>query len=54
VLWGEQDEWLEPATGNRLAEAIPGARHETISGAGHFLPEDDPDDVAASLLRFLM
>ncbi|WP_129663655.1 alpha/beta fold hydrolase [Phytoactinopolyspora endophytica] len=53
VLWGEQDEWLPPATGERLAGSIPGARLETIRAAGHFAPEDNPDDVADALSTFL-
>jgi pimeloyl-ACP methyl ester carboxylesterase len=54
VLWGEQDEWLVPSTGDRLASAIPGARLEMIADAGHFLPEDRPEEVADALLRFFM
>lgn len=53
VLWGANDQWLEPATADRLAAAIPGARKATISGAGHFLPEDNPQDTASALLHFL-
>ncbi|WP_043262771.1 alpha/beta hydrolase [Streptomyces sp. CT34] len=53
VLWGEQDQWLPPDTADRLAAAIPGARRQTISAAGHFLPEDNPQDTADALLRFL-
>ncbi|MBO2448048.1 alpha/beta hydrolase [Actinomadura barringtoniae] len=53
ILWGDNDEWLEPATADRLAAAIPGARKATISGAGHFLPEDNPHDTAAALRSFL-
>ncbi|WP_026360819.1 alpha/beta fold hydrolase [Amycolatopsis nigrescens] len=52
VLWGERDEWLVPATGDRLAAAIPGARRETVTGAGHFAPDDNPRDTADALLRF--
>ncbi|GAA1251372.1 alpha/beta hydrolase [Prauserella halophila] len=52
VLWGEQDGWLAPSTGDRLAAAIPGARREDLPGAGHFAPEDDPRAVARSLARF--
>ncbi|GAA1775248.1 alpha/beta hydrolase [Streptomonospora arabica] len=51
VLWGEQDTWLPPETGERLAAAIPGARLRTVPDAGHFLPEDAPEDVAAALLE---
>lgn len=53
VLWGDQDSWLDRATGDRLAAAIPGATRATISDAGHFLPEDAPAETASALLRFL-
>ncbi|MER7081772.1 Pimeloyl-ACP methyl ester carboxylesterase [Saccharopolyspora kobensis] len=52
VLWGEHDEWLAPAVGDRLAAAIPGARRATVAGAGHFIAEDDPQGTAAELIRF--
>ncbi|MQA01991.1 MAG: alpha/beta fold hydrolase [Streptosporangiales bacterium] len=53
VLWGENDGWLAPAVGDRLAAAIPGARRQTVPAAGHFLPEDAPDAVADALREFL-
>jgi pimeloyl-ACP methyl ester carboxylesterase len=49
VLWGEQDAWLAPELGRRLAEAIPGARHVWVTNSGHFLPEDEPRPVAQAL-----
>ncbi len=49
VLWGEQDSWLAPEFGRRLADAIPGARLASIPDAGHFLPEDQPGPVAEAL-----
>ncbi|MDA3646883.1 alpha/beta hydrolase [Saccharopolyspora indica] len=52
VLWGEHDEWLAPAVGDRLAAAISGARRATVAGAGHFVAEDNPQDTAAELIRF--
>lgn len=52
VLWGEQDTWLEPDVGDRLAAAIPGARRANVPDAGHFLAEDNPLDTADELLRF--
>jgi len=30
VIWGEHDEWLEPAAGMRLSELVPGAELVTI------------------------
>lgn len=53
VLWGARDRWLEPATGERLAAAIPGARFVGVPDAGHFVAEDNPRDVSNALLRFL-
>ena len=53
VLWGDQDQWLDLTTADRLAAAIPGAVRETVPGARHFAAEDNPHDVAEALLRFL-
>lgn len=53
VLWGDQDEWLDLTTADRLAAAIPGAVRENVPEAGHFAAEDNPRDVAEALLRFL-
>jgi pimeloyl-ACP methyl ester carboxylesterase len=53
VLWGEHDTWLDPAVGDRLAAAIPGAHLRTVPGAGHFLPEDAPDAIADALQELL-
>lgn len=38
-------------------ERVPGARgqaHVTIAGAGHFLQEDRPDEIAALLDGFIV
>jgi pimeloyl-ACP methyl ester carboxylesterase len=52
VLWGEQDAWLAPELGRRLADAVPGARYVWVEGGGHFLPEDQPRPVAHALASF--
>jgi pimeloyl-ACP methyl ester carboxylesterase len=49
VLWGEQDGWLAPDFGRRLAEAIPNAHLLAVANAGHFLPEDQPRSLAETL-----
>jgi pimeloyl-ACP methyl ester carboxylesterase len=49
VLWGEQDGWLAPDFGRRLAAAIPDAHLLAVANAGHFLPEDQPRSVAERL-----
>lgn len=53
VLWGDRDDWLAPPVGRRLAASIPTARWKTIDGAGHFIAEDRPEEVADELLDFL-
>ena len=52
VLWGEQDDWLDPGFGERLRDSIPGARLQTVPEAGHFTMEDRPEDIAAALDHF--
>jgi hypothetical protein len=36
-VWGGYDAWLDPGFGQRLADAIRGARLEFAPNAGHFL-----------------
>ena len=52
VIWGEADAWLDPAQADRLAEAIPGSRLKKVAGAGHFVTEDAPGEVAEVLAGF--
>ena len=54
VVWGEQDAVLPPTHAYAFAELIPGAGEAVVlAGAGHFLQEDRPDELAAAILRFL-
>jgi len=54
VVWGAEDRALPPSLAHAFAELIPGAGEPVIlEGAGHFLQEDRPDDLAAAILRFL-
>jgi pimeloyl-ACP methyl ester carboxylesterase len=40
VLHGDRDRMVHPSGGRATADAIPGARFETIAGMGHDLPAD--------------
>ena len=51
VLNGTADHVVPPASGRRLAAAIPGAVLVTVAGAGHLLPHDHPREVAAAILQ---
>jgi pimeloyl-ACP methyl ester carboxylesterase len=49
---GDQDAWLPPSAGRRLADTLPRARLALVPDAGHFLPEDQPETVAVPLATF--
>ncbi|MDP6709624.1 MAG: alpha/beta hydrolase [Alphaproteobacteria bacterium] len=42
VVWGASDGFVTPDYGRKLAEAIPGARFETIAEAGHYPSVEQP------------
>jgi pimeloyl-ACP methyl ester carboxylesterase len=52
IVWGEEDGWVDPSEANRLRDAIPGSGLETVAGAGHFVMEDAPREVAEILSGF--
>jgi pimeloyl-ACP methyl ester carboxylesterase len=51
VVYGERD-WSYPEERRRTLDAIPGARAETVPGAGHFLPLDQPERLAELIRGF--
>ncbi len=53
ILWGEQDEWIPIANGQRLHQAIRTSEYYAIPGAGHLVQEDAPALLTSYLVRFL-
>ena len=54
VVWGAADRVLPATLAHAFVELIPGARGPVlIDGAGHFLQEDQPEELAAAVLAFL-
>jgi pimeloyl-ACP methyl ester carboxylesterase len=53
VLWGADDAWLSPQTGERLASLIPGAALSVIDGAGHLMHYDAPVALADEIRAWL-
>ncbi|HEY2072422.1 MAG TPA: alpha/beta fold hydrolase [Gaiellaceae bacterium] len=54
VVWGSEDAALPAALAHVFSELIPGAGEPVVlEGAGHFLQEDRPDELAAAILGFL-
>jgi 3-oxoadipate enol-lactonase len=52
VISGDDDRLIDVACSRALARAIPGARLEILAGAGHDIPAERPEDVAALLRGF--
>ena len=52
VLSGDKDRVTAPAYGERLAAAIPGARFQTVAGAGHYPQIEQTEAVAAAIEEF--
>lgn len=53
VLWGAKDRVVPASHAQLIADAIPGARTEMLSGAGHDPLTDDPSGFATAVKRFL-
>jgi pimeloyl-ACP methyl ester carboxylesterase len=53
VLWGADDAWLSPETGERLASLIRGATLSLIDGAGHLVHHDAPVALADEIRTWL-
>jgi len=54
VVWGAEDAVLPASHAHSFADLIPGADEPiVIAGAGHFLQEDRPDELARAVTRFL-
>src|SRR5207302_9056785 len=53
VLWGAADRLIAPAYAAAWKALIPAARVQTIEGAGHMLPYEQPEALVDALVRFL-
>ena len=54
VVWGAEDAVLPASVAEGFVELIPGAVGPVlVPGAGHFLQEDAPDELADAVLGFL-
>jgi len=53
ILWGEENGWVAPSEGRRLAAMIPGGKLRLLPDAGHFSMVDCPGLFARELSDFL-
>jgi pimeloyl-ACP methyl ester carboxylesterase len=51
IAWGTRDALLLPTQARRARERLPHAEHVWLRGCGHVPMGDDPDQVAAVILR---
>ena len=52
ILSGDADRLIMPSNSEYLADHIPGARIEYLSGAGHDFPAEQPEQTAQAIVRF--
>ncbi len=53
VAWGDRDPFFALAQARRTADLVPGARLAVYPGCGHFVPEEQPVELAADLASLL-
>ncbi len=53
VVWGDQDAFVSPKVGERVADTIPGSRLVRLPGTGRLVPEEAPETLANMVLEFV-
>ena len=53
IVWGDQDPFVSPKLGDRLADVIPGSRLVRLPGTGRLVPEEAPDTLTNMILEFV-
>jgi haloalkane dehalogenase len=51
IIWGEDDPSLTPALATEIAALFPNPSVHFVPGAGHYVQDDRPDDVARLLMK---
>lgn len=53
IIWGDQDPFVSPKLGDRLADTIPGSRLVRLPGTGRLVPEESAETLANMILEFV-
>jgi pimeloyl-ACP methyl ester carboxylesterase len=53
IVWGDQDPFVSPKLGDRLADTIPGSRLVRLPGTGRLVPEESAETLANMILEFV-
>ncbi len=53
IIWGADDAWQVVDWAHKLHAAIPNSKLTVVPGCGHFVMEDQPDEISDLVLSFL-
>ena len=53
IVWGDQDGFVSPKLGDRVADTIPGGRLVRLPGCGRLVPEEASETLANMILEFV-
>jgi pimeloyl-ACP methyl ester carboxylesterase len=53
ILWGRHDRFLPATSAQRICGLMPNCRFQYIERAGHFVLDEQPDEIADHILRFI-
>lgn len=53
MLWGRQDQILEPSYAQQFVDTLPDARLQWLEGCGHCGHLEKPGETAEAILRFM-
>lgn len=54
VMWGDRDPFFPVEQGRRVADLLGDVEFTVVKRAGHFLPEQNPTDVAAAIAALVV
>ena len=53
VVWGEQDQWVDEKTADKLVTALPDGRLVRLPGVARLIPEESPEQLSTLILEFM-
>ena len=53
MVWGDDDKHVPKSAGDAYVKALRNARLETVSGCGHYVDMEKPDELAKLVSTFV-